>query len=365
MACGSGGKNNERNAAGNPPPISATPTDAAPASASPSDGAGFGATIGWRWRTGDDQHRHVGPLGAYVFAAGSAAAGPSVRLEDDAGAAAWTAQLDAADGDHGALLLNDQRLVVAQHPFGTTGGVVIALDAASGAELWRVDLLALGPIDHNRYGNTIQLALIDGQLAVFGSETQGKYIEVIDPNSGARISNRRLSDDPIWNRLASIPWAWQGTARTWYEIPIEVGGAAGRRYRFTNEERLMGDQLPERAFVERIDGDTALWTAELRPYGSCGNAALAEIAELVLVVYYCSISSGAELYAFDVDSGAQRYMVSLVGIGPIGHSKYYNEVRVASDAGYLIVYGNEAFGRYIEVIDPTTGTLVANQSFGD
>ena len=42
------------------------------------------------------------------------------------------------------------------------------------------------------YGNRVQLRFVNGWLVVFGDESGGKYIEVLDPKNGRRLSNRMV-----------------------------------------------------------------------------------------------------------------------------------------------------------------------------
>lgn len=73
------------------------------------------------------------------------------------------------------------------------------------------------------------------------------------------------------------------------------------------------------------------------------------------------ISSGCTLHAFDALTGRERWAVNLTGLGPIGHSKYFNVVELRLVGGRPVVFGWEAAGRYIEARDAATGAMVSNQ----
>ncbi|MEM9453283.1 MAG: hypothetical protein AAGF11_03835 [Myxococcota bacterium] len=80
---------------------------------------------------------------------------------------------------------------------------------------------------------------------------------------------------------------------------------------------------------------------------------------------YCAASSGAELVAVDPDTGARVRTIAVHTLGPIAHSEYFNEVELDERHGHLVVYGREAAGRYIEVIDPQTGLARVNLRYWD
>ncbi len=81
----------------------------------------------------------------------------------------------------------------------------------------------------------------------------------------------------------------------------------------------------------------------------------------VFVAQYSAISSGAIIHALDLATSQERWAQSVQGLGPISHSKYYNHVVLKLVRGALVVFGNEAQGRYIEVIDPKSGRTLSNR----
>lgn len=78
---------------------------------------------------------------------------------------------------------------------------------------------------------------------------------------------------------------------------------------------------------------------------------------------YCRISSGCEVRAFDLKSRSERWSTSLKGIGPVDHSQYSNEVRIKQKDHTLVVYGKEAAGNYVEILNLSTGKQIVNRSF--
>jgi outer membrane protein assembly factor BamB len=75
------------------------------------------------------------------------------------------------------------------------------------------------------------------------------------------------------------------------------------------------------------------------------------------VAHYSAISSGAKIYAFDLDTGKQRWATPVHGLEPVSHSKYFNHVTLQLEGGALTVLGDEAQGRYLEVFDPESGKM--------
>lgn len=104
---------------------------------------------------------------------------------------------------------------------------------------------------------------------------------------------------------------------------------------------------------------TALWRHPL-PNEFQNEAAIVVRGSTVFVAYYCAISSGARLFALDLQTGKERFVTQLQGLGPIDHSKYSNHVVLKIQDGFVVVFGNEAAGRYIEVVDPNRGKTLSN-----
>ena len=78
---------------------------------------------------------------------------------------------------------------------------------------------------------------------------------------------------------------------------------------------------------------------------------------------YCTISSGVEVHAFDSETGKKQWQVRPYALGPVARSEYSNEVEFAIHSGNVVVYGKEAAGRYVEVLDTRTGQSMSSQIF--
>jgi outer membrane protein assembly factor BamB len=84
------------------------------------------------------------------------------------------------------------RLYYADYSTSSSGGAVVAVDLATGKTLWREPLQALGPIEHSKYFNRLNLAADEAAVRVTGNESAGRYIEVKDAATGRTIANRQL-----------------------------------------------------------------------------------------------------------------------------------------------------------------------------
>ena len=219
----------------------------------------------------------------------------------------WSFELPRQGLDGGFLLLVGSRLYVAHHSHIASGARVYALNAETGALVWQADVHGLGPVDHSKYRNRVQLGADAEALFVYGHEAQGRYVEALDLETGKMLSNARVDD-----ALAEIPWSFS---------------------------------LPEEAWPESVDGQAT---------------ASATLGKTLFEVRYNVIASGAHLHA---EGPGGRWDVPLEGLGPIGHSEYFNAVEVRAEPGKIVVYGREAAGKYIEVRDPVAGRLLSNVRF--
>jgi hypothetical protein len=78
---------------------------------------------------------------------------------------------------------------------------------------------------------------------------------------------------------------------------------------------------------------------------------------------YHPSSSGCTLIATDLETGKQLWKSHLKGIGPIDHTKYSNSVILELDKDVIRVWGKEAFGDYLEIVDRKTGKTVGHRVF--
>ena len=70
------------------------------------------------------------------------------------------------------------------------GCTIRAYDLRDGKERWSTGLRAAGiPEWISRYSNRVDMTIEGGVITIRGSETNGRYIEKLDPETGARLSH--------------------------------------------------------------------------------------------------------------------------------------------------------------------------------
>lgn len=79
---------------------------------------------------------------------------------------------------------------------------------------------------------------------------------------------------------------------------------------------------------------------------------------------YNTLSYGCKLLAYDLQGGRELWRTELKAIGPVNHSKYRNQVWIEPlDEATVIVFGNEAAGQYVEIVDRNTGKTVGHKVY--
>jgi hypothetical protein len=85
------------------------------------------------------------------------------------------------------------------------------------------------------------------------------------------------------------------------------------------------------------------------------------------MLYHAEFSpqaSGCAVVAYDLKAGKRLWRAELKGVGRGHYSKYFNAVRLElTNDEVLSVYGHEAVGRYVEILDRKTGKTVGHKVF--
>jgi hypothetical protein len=97
----------------------------------------------------------------------------------------WHADESHAFMEDAAVVLDHGTLYAARYSNISTGCTLRAFDAFTGARRWTTRLQGLGPVAHSEYLNAVELRIIGGRPVVFGWESSGRYIEAVDPTTGA------------------------------------------------------------------------------------------------------------------------------------------------------------------------------------
>lgn len=101
-------------------------------------------------------------------------------------------------GHHSSVFrIVNNRLFYADFRRNSTGGKIVAVDLASGKELWRTPLEALGQVQYSAYSNLMNLQADEGIVTVYGWEGAGKYIEIKDAATGRTVGHKIFPRDPV------------------------------------------------------------------------------------------------------------------------------------------------------------------------
>ena len=333
------------------------------------------------WRRADPSFGHSFYAGPITLAT---SAGPC-RFTYDEAARRATIECLAPDGkrrwghDEGrafvedaALLADAQQLYVARFSDIATGCTLRAFDLRTGEEHWLRHLDGMGSVAHSEYLNEVELdRLAAGVLRVLGWESAGRYVELVEPTLGHPLGlfrfegavPRRLPPTDVPDAVppqpgaaASIPWRWSGpepSRKTSASAELVVPGGPTCRFSL--------DDAAHAAHLACVDG------AGKRLHGMDwadpvhSSVALASGGPILYAAFYSPIASGAEVAAYDLDSGAPRWRRRLHGLGPIGHSKYRNEVELSASDGRVTAFGWESSGKYVEVLDASSGRPLGNR----
>ncbi len=149
--------------------------------------------IPWRWDDhAADGRKVVLEVEGKRFGFGPTEGGREFAIQAilSTGDPAWVRAVPSTTADAAAMAERGGRLYVALYRTAVTGCRVLALDVATGNEIWEVSLQAVGILHHSKYVNRVQITLLGDALVVFGDESGGRYVEVLDPRDGHLISHR-------------------------------------------------------------------------------------------------------------------------------------------------------------------------------
>ncbi len=364
-ACGTSGDTSR--AAESEPPLlpSKLAEQASPVTAKPRTRAPAPTTVtppGWRWsdalrevQTGKPLVHQTQADRRFVLESGRDPDALSVRREDASNNELWKVTIKPDFVATGVLIAHGDWVIVVHHSSIASGATLLIFDASNGKQLHRKEVHGLGPVAHSKYRNQIQLEIRDSDLMIYGKESQGRYTEVYELGSWKRRSTTLVSASH-----GGVSWQWEG--------PTEPSHRNGPQTLPAGDFSFVFDPngTKKTATVEKRSASGAIvWKAEIGDGGPCSTASMMQHETLLFVVDYCSATSGAQLTILDADSGTRRGQRSLDGLGSVEHSEYWNDVELRMVDGKLAIFGREAKGRYIEVVEPATGALIALQSFRD
>ena len=110
----------------------------------------------------------------------------TIRLVDDG------KELVAWEGhQHSVFTSSGNVLIYADFGHSRTGCSVVAYDLKNRKQLWKANFKGLGSIDHFEYSNSVNLDIINnGAVRVFGNESAGQYLEIVDLKTGKTVGHR-------------------------------------------------------------------------------------------------------------------------------------------------------------------------------
>jgi hypothetical protein len=76
----------------------------------------------------------------------------------------------------------------------TTGAQVECIDLATGKALWRSRLEGIAIRGASRYSNQLNMAFGENHVTIYGNESQGKYIETLDGDTGKQLRHQLIAD---------------------------------------------------------------------------------------------------------------------------------------------------------------------------
>jgi hypothetical protein len=120
-------------------------------------------------------------VGAYRVRLAESAAGSAPRCIAYAPGGDRFSWLGGTDGV--ARIVGD-RIYVALPNTGTQGAVVFAVDLRTTTLLWTRPLSCLPEVSHSKYANQLNLEADERAVTIFGRESSGRYVAILDAASG-------------------------------------------------------------------------------------------------------------------------------------------------------------------------------------
>jgi len=90
------------------------------------------------------------------------------------------------------MIVEGELLYYVAHREISSGATLVAVELATGKLRWRTPLRGLGPIGHSQYRNQVWLAVEADVLMVQSVESSGKYIELVDKQTGKTVANKQV-----------------------------------------------------------------------------------------------------------------------------------------------------------------------------
>jgi polyvinyl alcohol dehydrogenase (cytochrome) len=289
-----------------------------------------------------------------------------VALDRDRGEPLWETPV----GDHpkavvfGSPILVDDLVVVGVGSYEvfapgdppTFRGHVVALDAETGAEVWRFWVTA-GDATEGAGVSVWSSPAVDTERGVLYIGTGQAYAQPAPPRSDALLALDLRTGQEVWSTQFTAGDAWTITLPTGLDADV---GAAPNLFTVDGTDAVgVGDKAGTYRALDRETGEI-LWSRPLTEGGLQGGVmAAAAVAEGTVFVTSNEASQDAVLVALDTDTGDEVWRVD-VGAHVTGPVTWANGVvYVADDSGRFGAY-DAADGQRLwshEVAFPAAGGI--------
>jgi hypothetical protein len=165
------------------------------------------------------------------------------------------------------------------------------------------------------------------------------------PDPSSALPEKNLPEQELAERT---PWSWPSETAT--------AEACARGFGSGYEVEIEPKETFYKTIHIRKNGeDVVTWPGHFASVFIRGGDTL----------YYADFSPnahGCSIVAYQLNSRRESWKTPLIGIGFLGgHSMYTNRVNMKLKGNRLIVYGDEAGGRYIEILDVMTGRTLGQR----
>jgi hypothetical protein len=93
------------------------------------------------------------------------------------------------------FLERDGVLYHADFSANASGCMIVAHDLKANKQLWKTDLKGIGPVAHSKYANEVRMMTYKSDaLMIYGKESFGKYIEILELKSGKTVGHKLFKD---------------------------------------------------------------------------------------------------------------------------------------------------------------------------
>jgi outer membrane protein assembly factor BamB len=153
----------------------------------------------------------------------------------------------------------------------------------------------------------------------------------------------------------NVDWEWDDTPSSRAKGQVVIENETDHGFVFNASE-------PEKPLELKrvgVNGEP-VWVRSL-PDIEANSASLLANAGRLYGALFSDSATGGQVVALDAISGETLWMARIEGIGPKMHSKYGNRIQLRFINNWLVIFGDESGGKYIEVFDSKNGQRLSNR----